>query len=135
MNIDKTNIGAVHNAAKQLRTAIALPTDFRDVVVYVAIDAAPGRPAPNAELAIAVDAVARSLAIDRQPVLSVDAGGERMTWGAFIDAFDQGSLPPGQGLLATADAVSDFSIVLPDHRDEQYQRPGWATHVVWLAQP
>lgn len=121
-----------HNVGAQLRTVIALPTSHQNVVVYVAIDGPPGP--PQAVNAIAVDAVARSLIIDRQPVFSPITQGNHMTWGAFIDSYDQGLIDPdqAQGFLGNANSISDIEIILPAFRDESYLRPDWATHVVWI---
>lgn len=67
----------------------------------------------------------------RRPLTELDDGVDHMTFEAFVEAATEGDLidDDGFGELATVDSYSDVVIVPSDAAT--FERPAWATHVVW----
>lgn len=70
---------------------------------------------------------------DQALVHEIPDYGDHMTWDAFKEAVDDGFFmdDDGHGILASATKASATRIN-PSDVDDLYEKPDWATHVVWF---
>jgi hypothetical protein len=139
MQIIKSHIGVIeHHIAPPMGTVITLPTDHKDVVIYVCIGGLMPTGRDQEADDRAVTEIAQALQLAQPPTMQpLDSCGTHMTWEAFLERIDSGMFTDddGFGELATSDQYSNVTIHPSDVDGElarsEYNRPDWATHVVW----